>query len=97
MLYVCLSPQRQETLNLVNTILDVNPRSSAQLGAKSNDEIVCELAEAILAKLPGTKTYSILFYCIFLVNGDTIYFGFSNCYKTHYLRHSCVSTTVIHV
>ncbi|XP_051939159.1 dynein axonemal heavy chain 6 isoform X1 [Hippocampus zosterae] len=47
-----LAFQRQETMNLVNTILDVNPRSSAQLGAKSNDEIVCELAEAILAKLP---------------------------------------------
>lgn len=34
-------------------ILDVNPRSSAQHGGKSNDEIVCELAESILAKLPG--------------------------------------------
>ncbi|XP_057699654.1 dynein axonemal heavy chain 6 isoform X1 [Corythoichthys intestinalis] len=47
-----LAFQRQETNNLINTILDVNPRSSAQLGGKSNDEIVCELAEAILAKLP---------------------------------------------
>ncbi|XP_061765226.1 dynein axonemal heavy chain 6 [Nerophis ophidion] len=47
-----LAFQRQETMNLINTILDVNPRSSAQLGGKSNDEIVCELADAILAKLP---------------------------------------------
>ncbi|XP_037101848.1 dynein heavy chain 6, axonemal [Syngnathus acus] len=47
-----LAFQRRETMILINTILDVNPRSSAQLGAKSNDEIVCELADAILAKLP---------------------------------------------
>ncbi|XP_061882783.1 dynein axonemal heavy chain 6 [Entelurus aequoreus] len=47
-----LAFQRQETTNLINTILDVNPRSSAQLGGKSNDEIVCELADAIVAKLP---------------------------------------------
>lgn len=49
----CLSSQRQETQTLISTILDVNPRSSAQHGAKSNDDIVCELAESILAKLPG--------------------------------------------
>uniref|UniRef100_A0A3P9C2G1 Dynein axonemal heavy chain 6 n=1 Tax=Maylandia zebra TaxID=106582 RepID=A0A3P9C2G1_9CICH len=47
-----LAFQRQETITLINTILDVNPRSSAQHGAKSNDDIVCELAELILAKLP---------------------------------------------
>ncbi|XP_038570255.1 dynein heavy chain 6, axonemal isoform X1 [Micropterus salmoides] len=47
-----LAFQRQETLTLINTILDVNPRSSAHHGAKSNDEIVCELAESILSKLP---------------------------------------------
>ncbi|KAG7486149.1 dynein heavy chain 6, axonemal [Solea senegalensis] len=47
-----LAFQRQETLTLINTILDVNPRSSAQHGAKSNDEIICELAESILIKLP---------------------------------------------
>lgn len=45
--------QRKETMSLISTILDVNPRSSAQHGGKSNDEIVCELAESILAKLPG--------------------------------------------
>ncbi|XP_029013318.1 dynein axonemal heavy chain 6 isoform X2 [Betta splendens] len=47
-----LTFQRQETMTLINTILDVNPRSSAHSGAKSNDEMVCELAESILAKLP---------------------------------------------
>ncbi|XP_023141924.2 dynein axonemal heavy chain 6 isoform X2 [Amphiprion ocellaris] len=47
-----LAFQRQETITLINTILDVNPRSSARHGAKSNDDIVCELAESILAKLP---------------------------------------------
>ncbi|XP_056265579.1 dynein axonemal heavy chain 6 [Pseudoliparis swirei] len=47
-----LAFQRQETVTLISTILDVNPRSSAQHGAKSNDDIVCELAESILAKLP---------------------------------------------
>ena len=55
---LCLPPQRQETLTLINTILDVNPRSSASHGAKSNDDIVCELAESILAKLPGTHTHT---------------------------------------
>lgn len=48
-----LPPQRKETMSLISMILDVNPRSSAQHGGKSNDEIVCELAESILAKLPG--------------------------------------------
>ncbi|XP_027139394.1 dynein heavy chain 6, axonemal [Larimichthys crocea] len=47
-----LAFQRQETVTLINTILDVNPRSSASHGAKSNDDIVCELAESILDKLP---------------------------------------------
>ncbi|XP_028284655.1 dynein heavy chain 6, axonemal [Parambassis ranga] len=47
-----LAFQRHETMTLINTILEVNPRSSASHGAKSNDEIVCELAASILAKLP---------------------------------------------
>ncbi|KAM8878755.1 dynein axonemal heavy chain 6 isoform 3-T3 [Spinachia spinachia] len=47
-----LAFQRQETMTLISTILDVNPRSSARAGAKSNDDIVCELSESILAKLP---------------------------------------------
>uniref|UniRef100_A0A8D3CE91 Dynein, axonemal, heavy chain 6 n=1 Tax=Scophthalmus maximus TaxID=52904 RepID=A0A8D3CE91_SCOMX len=53
-----LAFQRQETMILINTILDVNPRSSALHGAKSNDEIVCELAESILETLPGTYTHT---------------------------------------
>ncbi|XP_036933614.1 dynein heavy chain 6, axonemal [Acanthopagrus latus] len=47
-----LAFQRQETMTLISTILDVNPRSSSRHGAKSNDDIVCELADSILAKLP---------------------------------------------
>lgn len=49
-----LPPQRQETVTLMNAILDISPRSAAHCGAKSDDEMVCELAESILAKLPGT-------------------------------------------
>ncbi|KAJ8245285.1 hypothetical protein GJAV_G00269100 [Gymnothorax javanicus] len=47
-----LAFQRQETVTLINTILEVQPRSSAQGGGKSNDEIVHELADSILAKVP---------------------------------------------
>ena len=43
--------QGQETHNLVFTILDVQPRISSGGGGKSNDEIVYELADSILAKL----------------------------------------------
>ncbi|XP_053711973.1 dynein axonemal heavy chain 6-like isoform X3 [Synchiropus splendidus] len=46
-----LAFQRQETQTIINTIVDINPRSSAQHGAKSNDEIVCELAQSILSKV----------------------------------------------
>ncbi|KAM3865367.1 dynein axonemal heavy chain 6 [Diretmus argenteus] len=46
-----LAFQRQETMTLINTILEVHPRSSAQGGTKSSDEIVCELADSILAKI----------------------------------------------
>ena len=69
---LCLPPQRQETLTLINTILDVNPRSSASHGAKSNDDIVCELAESILAKLPGIYTHThahILYFLVIVENG----------------------------
>lgn len=62
-LIMCLPPQRQETMTLISTILDVNPRSSASHGAKSNDDIVCELAESILAKLPGTHTHTLIHLC----------------------------------
>ncbi|CAL8330997.1 unnamed protein product [Merluccius merluccius] len=47
-----LAFQRQETLTLISTILEVQPRSSALGGAKSNDDIINELADSILAKLP---------------------------------------------
>ncbi|KAK7883891.1 hypothetical protein WMY93_027014 [Mugilogobius chulae] len=53
-----LAFQRQETLSLISTILDVNPRSSASEGAKSNDEIVCDLAKSILDKVPGFSDHS---------------------------------------
>ncbi|KAE8631104.1 hypothetical protein XENTR_v10001083 [Xenopus tropicalis] len=47
-----LAFQRKETNTLINTILDVQPRSTTQGGGKSNDEIVRELATSILSKLP---------------------------------------------
>uniref|UniRef100_A0A4W5QNL0 Uncharacterized protein n=1 Tax=Hucho hucho TaxID=62062 RepID=A0A4W5QNL0_9TELE len=50
-----LAFQRLETMTLINTILEVQPRSSARGGGKSNDEIVHELADSILAKIPGER------------------------------------------
>ncbi|KAL6467190.1 hypothetical protein MHYP_G00249940 [Metynnis hypsauchen] len=47
-----LAFQRQETLTVINTILEVQPRSTAAGGGKSNDEVVHELADSILAKIP---------------------------------------------
>ncbi|XP_056136504.1 dynein axonemal heavy chain 6 [Lampris incognitus] len=47
-----LALQRQETVTLINTILEVQPRSSAHAGAKSNDDIVQELADSILSAIP---------------------------------------------
>ncbi|XP_053147968.1 dynein axonemal heavy chain 6 isoform X2 [Hemicordylus capensis] len=47
-----LAFQRKETHTLITTILEVQPRSSAQGSGKSNDEIVQELASTILAKIP---------------------------------------------
>ncbi|MCI4395052.1 hypothetical protein PGIGA_G00176030 [Pangasianodon gigas] len=46
-----LAFQRQETMTLINTILEVQPRSSAAAGGKSNDEVVHELADSILNKI----------------------------------------------
>ena len=43
--------QIQETSSLIKTILDVQPRMSSGGGAKSNDEIVFELADSILGKV----------------------------------------------
>uniref|UniRef100_A0A4W5KGE0 Dynein heavy chain ATP-binding dynein motor region domain-containing protein n=1 Tax=Hucho hucho TaxID=62062 RepID=A0A4W5KGE0_9TELE len=50
-----LAFQRLETMTLINTILEVQPRSSARGGGKSNDEIVHKLANSILAKIPGER------------------------------------------
>ncbi|KAJ8000573.1 hypothetical protein DPEC_G00181790 [Dallia pectoralis] len=47
-----LAFQRLETVTLINTILEVQPRSSAHGAGKSNDQIVNELADSILAKIP---------------------------------------------
>uniref|UniRef100_A0A4W3JLB2 Dynein axonemal heavy chain 6 n=1 Tax=Callorhinchus milii TaxID=7868 RepID=A0A4W3JLB2_CALMI len=47
-----LSFQRQETNTMINTILEVQPRSSAQGTGKSSDEIINEVADSILSKLP---------------------------------------------
>ena len=48
----CSSLQTQETHTLVNTVLDVQPRLASSGGGKTNDEIVYELADNILAKIP---------------------------------------------
>uniref|UniRef100_A0AAY4DWD2 AAA+ ATPase domain-containing protein n=1 Tax=Denticeps clupeoides TaxID=299321 RepID=A0AAY4DWD2_9TELE len=50
---------RQETVTLVNTILEVQPRSFTRGDGKSPDEIVQELAQSILAKIPGTWGHSL--------------------------------------
>ncbi|KAK2908777.1 hypothetical protein Q8A67_004614 [Cirrhinus molitorella] len=47
-----LAFQRQETMTLIGTILEVQPRSSAAGGGKSNDEVVHDLADSILARIP---------------------------------------------
>uniref|UniRef100_A0A8D0GTF0 Dynein axonemal heavy chain 6 n=1 Tax=Sphenodon punctatus TaxID=8508 RepID=A0A8D0GTF0_SPHPU len=47
-----LAFQRKETNTLITTILEVQPRSTAQGSGKSNDEIVQELASTILSKIP---------------------------------------------
>ncbi|KAI5628238.1 dynein heavy chain 6, axonemal isoform X2 [Silurus asotus] len=47
-----LAFQRQETGTLINTILEVQPRSTAAAGGKSNDQVVHELADSILSKIP---------------------------------------------
>ncbi|XP_030643583.1 dynein heavy chain 6, axonemal [Chanos chanos] len=47
-----LAFQRQETVTLLGTILEVQPRPSVGGTGKSNDEIVHELADSILARIP---------------------------------------------
>ena len=49
---ILLLLQTQETNALVNQILEVQPRMASSGGGKSNDEIVNELAESILYKIP---------------------------------------------
>ena len=44
--------QTQETHALITTVLDVQPRLASTGGGKTNDEIVYELAESILNKIP---------------------------------------------
>ena len=44
--------QTQETNNLISTILEVQPRMASTGGGKTNDEIVYDLAESILQKIP---------------------------------------------
>ena len=51
-----LELQKQETGELISTILEVQPRMSTGEGGKSADEIVLELAENILQKL---KVYNL--------------------------------------
>ncbi|XP_066516038.1 dynein axonemal heavy chain 6 isoform X2 [Hoplias malabaricus] len=47
-----LAYQRQETSTVINTILEVQPRTSAVGGGKSNDQVVHELADSILSRIP---------------------------------------------
>uniref|UniRef100_A0A6I8NCS1 Dynein axonemal heavy chain 6 n=1 Tax=Ornithorhynchus anatinus TaxID=9258 RepID=A0A6I8NCS1_ORNAN len=49
--------QHKETSTLINTILDVQPRSTSSGGGKSNDEIVQELVGSVLSKVPGNKIF----------------------------------------
>ena len=49
----CFLIQMQETQSLIATILDVQPRVAISGGGKSNDDIVYELGDTILAKLLG--------------------------------------------
>ena len=48
----CSYSQSQETQTLILTVLDVQPRLVGSGGGKTSDEIVYELAESILGKLP---------------------------------------------
>ena len=44
--------QTHETFVLITTILDVQPRLASSGGGKTNDEIVYDLAENILQRIP---------------------------------------------
>ena len=45
--------QTQETNALITTVLEVQPRLASGGSGKTSDEIVYELAESILSKLPA--------------------------------------------
>eukprot|EP00116_Pleurobrachia_bachei_P000174 sb/3460436/ len=47
-----ISFQKKESMFMVNTILEVQPRLVVASGGKSSDEIVFELADLMLSKLP---------------------------------------------
>ena len=49
---VAILLQTQETHTLIHTVLEVQPRLASGGGGKTNDEIVYELAENILNKVP---------------------------------------------
>ena len=57
--------QRQETMSLINTILEVQPRMAGSGGGKSNDDIVYELADSILARLPDMLDIDLAFQAMF--------------------------------
>ena len=54
--------QIQESQLMIRTILDVQPRMSTSGSGKTSDEIVYELSESILSKLPdmlGKKLHNL--------------------------------------
>ena len=51
-IHALIHSQTQETHALVSTILDVQPRLASSGGGKTSDEIVYELAENILNRIP---------------------------------------------
>ncbi|XP_053335345.1 dynein axonemal heavy chain 6-like [Clarias gariepinus] len=61
-----LAFQRQETSTLINTILELQPRSSAAAGGKSNDEVVQELADSILGKIPEKLSMDVAVEVLFV-------------------------------
>jgi dynein heavy chain len=48
-----IASQRTETLNLIDTVLSLQPRSSGSGGGRTPDEVVAELARVIEAELPA--------------------------------------------
>ena len=50
--FTCPFLQTQETFSLIYQILDVQPRMATSSGGKTSDEIVNELAENVMSKIP---------------------------------------------